>query len=438
MEDEIRKCVRWQLLSGLTAMAVLVISLPVALPVAYLAERGVSLTTLDWVQGYFSTLLPNWDYWLSVHRQWLTNALGSGHIPILMVGVPAVAVCVLGTGLALNPYSMTSTVHGSARWANAGDISHMGLLDGFIVVLGQWRGRLLQLPETLSVLCIAPPGTGKTASVVVPTILTCDGASMIINDVKPELHDITSGYRQTLGPVLRLEWAAEDDPSSGKVYPRWNPLSPRSIPEPGPQRDLYVDRLTAILVPDPQGNADPHWSKKGRAALAGFIHYLVSKCEAGNFDGLPDQWKLCEPSFPMLLDWITEASLAAGDEIEQMKETDPNGAMMADPVRTFLMAAVNEARANGYAHRAVMELTQLANTPDRERGSVLSTMDAALVIFKNAAVRQRTKVSDFGFADLRGVADPQTGRMRPMTVYLCVSQQDARALGVITGLFGIM
>ena len=37
----------------------------------------------------------------------------------------------------------------------------------------------------------------------------------------------------------------------------------------------------------------------------------------------------------MLLDWIAEASLAAGDEIERQKEADPNAAMMADPIRHF-------------------------------------------------------------------------------------------------------
>jgi type IV secretory pathway TraG/TraD family ATPase VirD4 len=31
--------------------------------------------------------------------------------------------------------------------------------------------------------------------------------------------------------------------------------------------------------------------------------------------------------------------------------------------------------------------------------------------------------------------DPCSGKLRPVTIYLCVSQQDSRALGVITGLF---
>ncbi len=422
-------------MSAVAAIIFLSLALPLALPLTYLAERGISLATLHWVAGYLSTLAGRHDYWLAVHRQWLGGAFAIGRIPAFLVAMPFAAVTMLGVCLGLNPYSANSTIHGSARWASEKDIRGMRLFNGFVIVLGQWHRRLLKLPETLSVLCIAPPGTGKTASVVVPTILTCDGASMIINDVKPELHQITSGHRERIGPVFRLEWAAEDDPGAGILHPRWNPLSPRSIPAVGPQRDLYVDRLTAILIPDPQGNADPHWSKKGRAALAGFIHFILSKCEAGNTVGLPDQWRRSEACFPLLLDWITEAILAAAQDIERLTDEDPNAAMMADPIRAFLMGAVDEARAGGYSHRAVTELTQLASTPERERGSILSTMDAGLTVFKNAAVRQRTAASDFSFADLRGMGDGRSGGLKPVTVYLCVSQQDARALGVITALF---
>jgi type IV secretion system protein VirD4 len=435
MEDEAGKSIRWQVATALLAGALLIMLVPLALPLTYLAERGISLASLAWVRGYFVSLLPDAGYWLDVHREWLANAFVLGRPPVFLVAAPAIAVMVLGTGLGLNPYSPTPTIHGSSRWAVATDIRRMGLTRGFIVVLGQWRRRLLQLPETLSALCIAPPGTGKTASIVVPSILACDGASMIINDVKPELHALTSGYRQRLGPVFRLEWAAEDDPANGVVYPRWNALSPLSIPRPGSQRDLYVDRLCMILLPDPPGSADPHWSKKGRAALAGFVHFIVAKCEAGRASGLPAAWCGREACFPLLLDWIAEASLQAADDIERLKEVDPNAALTADPIRAFLLEAVEEARTYGYPHRAVLELTQLANTPDRERGSILSTMDAGLAVFKNAAVRQRTEVSDFDFAVLRGVRDPHSRVWRPVTVYLCVNQQDARALGIITGLF---
>ena len=432
MNDEQRLAWRWLGMTALLALLLLAAGLVLAMPLAVLSEQGVSLGTLSWVEGYFSTLLPYPDYWWAVHRQWLADAGSGGRLPWGLACGPLLAGLTVVVGVALNPYSTLPTMHGSARWATARDLRRMALERGFIIVLGQWRRRLLQLPETLSALCIAPPGTGKTAAVVVPTILSGDGVSMLINDVKPELHHLTSGYRQTLGPVFRLDWAAVDDVARGVRHARWNPLSPRSLPPAGPHRDLYVDRLATILIADPVGSADPHWSKRGRAALSGFVHYLLSKCEAGHFTGLPAVWHGQEASFPMLVDWLAAATADAG-----LGEAGQDAGMSppADPVQQILTAAVEEARQFGYAHRAFLELSQLAGVPDRERGSILSTMDAALTVFKNEAVRQRTRASDFDFADFRGMRDPRRGALRPVTVYLTLSQANARALGVISGLF---
>ena len=49
------------------------------------------------------------------------------------------------------------------------------------------RGELVQLIETLSGLCAAPSGAGKTASLVTPTIAVGDAASVVVHDCKPEL-----------------------------------------------------------------------------------------------------------------------------------------------------------------------------------------------------------------------------------------------------------
>jgi type IV secretion system protein VirD4 len=88
-----------------------------------------------------------------------------------------------------------------------------------------------------------------------------------------------------------------------------------------------------------------------------------------------------------------------------------------------------------YAHRAILELTQLANTPDKERGSIISTVMSGLGIFRNAAVRNRTSHSDFHFSDLRGMIDPRDGKVKPVTVYLSINMVDAQALNPITGIF---
>lgn len=105
------------------------------------------------------------------------------------------------------------------------------------------------------------------------------------------------------------------------------------------------------------------------------------------------------------------------------------------PNAGFVELAVNECNRFGYAKRAMIEMNQLAGTPDKERGSILSTALSGISIFKNSAVRARTQFSDLTFRDLRGMRDPITGEMKPTSVYLSVNQVDARALNVITGIF---
>lgn len=398
---------------------------------------------------------------------------------------------VLIVGLQTNPHSWLSTIHGAGRIATKADIEKMGLFKGFIVVLGRWHGKLLKLPETLSVLVLAPPGTGKTVGVVMPTIFESNNISIIVNDPKPELCFKTSGYRQTIGPVFIINWGAEDEPEKGIYYPSWNMLSNTCLPPAGPARDMYVDSMVNVLVEEPKGGADPHWAKTGRNALVGFIQFVCGKCERarandyflgkllegklddkdrevlegyymdmvdpdaavaleklrdgtltldnyvpiGTWEMLPEVWVGAEPSIAMILDWLTEAQMQMAADIKRRTEEGDQNAMLADPMRDMLDKAVEECKKYGYAHRAVVELNQLSGTPDKERGSILSTALTGIGIFKNSAVRSRTKFSDFIFKDLRGMKDPITGEMKSIAIYLSVNQVDARALNIITGTF---
>lgn len=404
-----------------------------------------------------------------------------------------------------NPAGKDNYDEKTARKATADDIKKMGtdwknkegLFKGFMMVLGyfKYKGQstALMFDESLSALCLAPPGTGKTAGVVKPTILDCDTVSMIINDPKPELKQSTSGYRSTVGPVFIMNWAGQDNPARGIYYPSWNPLSPEHIPYNPEQRDLYIDSMAKVLVPDAKGaNADPHWANTGRAGLSGMINFIVSKVErakaddyfytkinngslsrddaallgdyylsmmndpnayaaysmlqkgelnstnyvhVGTWAHIPDAWRGREASFAMILDWLTSSQVAIAEEMEERRKQGDQMVMMADPMKDLLLNAVEEARRYSYANRAVSELTQLANTPDKERGSILSTMMEGLAIFRNAAVRNRTSHSDFHFSDLRGMVDPRDGKIKPVSVYLSINMVDAQALNPITAIF---
>ncbi len=401
-----------------------------------------------------------------------------------------------------NPHSKDKYEEKSSRKATADDIKQMGtdhknkegLFHGFMMVLGyfKYKGKPtpLMMDESLSTLCVAPPGTGKTAGVVIPTILDCDTVSMIINDPKPELKQKTSAYRAKIGPVFIMNWAGQDDPERGIYYPSWNPLSPEHVPYNPEQRDLYIDSICKVLVQDTV--QDPHWGNTGRAGLAGLIHFIVSKVErakaddyfyarinngtfnsddaavlgdyylsmmndpnayaaysllqkgelnamnyvhVGTWANIPDAWRGKEASLSMILDWVTSSQVAIAEQIAERRRQGDQMVMMADPMKDLLLNAVEEARRYSYAHRSVSELTQLANTPDKERGSILSTMMEGLAIFRNAAVRNRTSHSDFHFSDLRGLKDPRDGKIKPVSVYLSVNMVDAQAVNPITAIF---
>ncbi len=494
-EGEHHKAARWLMCAYIIAGLLLWGILIMTFPITYWINHGFDMNVFHSLemQRYFRNIFKTSGFSvLGEYYKWIM-AYVTGQTTTIIPAIPIMAIPIALVIIdSSNPHDVTSTPNNWSRVADEAKIKKMKVWDGFIIVLGKFKKRFLKLSETLSVLVCAPPGTGKTVGVVIPTIFECDTVSMIVNDPKPELCYITSGYRAQIGPVFIMNWGKEDIPEKGIYYPSWNPLSPGTIPQQGPDRDMYVDSMVNVLVQDPAGSsADPHWSKTGRNALAGFIHYIVSKCERatasdyfysrlsngefnardaasleqyylsmndsyamgaltllregkinkdnyvpiGTWSDIPKEWIGYEASIPMLLDWISEAQVHISEDIRQRKEQGDQMAALADPMKEMLENAVMEARRYGYSHRAVLEMTQLANTPDKERGSILSTGLTGIGIFKNQAVRQRTSHSDFSFKDLRGMLDPNDGKIKPVTIYLSVNQTDARALNVITGVF---
>jgi len=494
---EYDKAVRWMTITFFICLALSIILFIFAMPLSYLVRHGISKSSMDMVQKFMHVIMSNPDHIFNLYGKWGRTVFNYRGDFALWLWIPLLPFITIPVGLIVSalfsPYKFQVNYQGQAKIADLRDIKKMSLLgfDGFCQVLGKFDGKFLMLKETLATLCCAPPGTGKTAGVVIPTIFNSDKLSIVVNDPKPELCFSTSGARAKVGPVFIINWGAEDNPSEGIYYPSWNPLSPSCIPEQGPDRDMYVDSMCNILVEDPKGGADPHWSQTGRAALTGFIQFVVSKCERarandyfigriyegkldekdkevlegyymdmrdpgtaraiqnlkngtltmenylpiGTWNLLPSRWMGREACIAMIMEWITEAQINAAQEIQRRLDEGDQMAAMADPTHDMLEEAIKEARNFGYAQRCVTELSTLSNTPDKERGSILSTAFAGINVFKNQAVKARTSFSDLQFKDLRGMKDPVTGEWKPISVYLSVNQVDARALGVISSTF---
>ena len=482
--EEYDNAVQWMTITVFISLAVGIIFLYLSQPIAFLMQKGISKESMDTVIKFLQKSVADPGFLFDVYGKWFKRIYrysGEFKISLWIPLLPFILFpLILIFGALRCPYKFQSNIHGSAHIATLRDIERMPLLgfDGFCMVVGKFEGRLLKLKETLSTLCCAPPGTGKTAGVVIPTIFNSEGMSIIVNDPKPELCYSTTGARAKVGPVFVINWGKEDDPATGEYYPSWNPLSPGTLPAVGPARDLYIDSMCNTLVEDPKGGGDAYWSQAGRGALCGLIHFVASKCEKalanerfiqkiyegslteqdkaeliqhyedmqsgnlkanaaraiqdiqsgnltienylpiGTWRSFPDKWINHEACLAMILEWITAAQIEQSNEIKRRLEEGDQMAAMADLMGELLDDATNEANDYGYSRRCITELSGLRAKPDKERGSVLSTAFNGIRIFKNSAVVARTSFSDIQFKDMRGMKDPVTGEWKPISVYL--------------------
>lgn len=234
------------------------------------------------------------------------------------------------------------------------------------------------------------------------------------------------------------------------------------------RRESNIDRQCAVCIPD---TVEQHWRITGRAALAGFLGFMVARCERD-----PDRYG--EPTYGKVIELMNRGSKGGagyrsfkynGPEEDEdgnkapkhanveglgtgPKDATGGDAAEKDVVEAFLAACLEEAEQHGYPDRIKLDLEDLKRKPDKERGSVLSTAGGSINIFKNAAVRQATSTSDFSLEDLRGLPNPAypekpgilfrlkqayfpIPRYLPLSVYMVVPLNMVDALSPVTGLF---
>ncbi len=162
--------------------------------------------------------------------------------------------------------------HGSSRWARRSERSRVGrvaapermLGDG--IVLGWMQGRLLQSPAEDNVLLFGVQRSGKTSTVVVPTLLGWRGA-VVATSTKEELVRLTAHHRGRLGPVSVFapldrdhSWIRE----LGLESATWNPLD--AVDSCGVAAEL-ADHFTA----DGKRGHAAHWYLAAGNLITGLV-----------------------------------------------------------------------------------------------------------------------------------------------------------------------
>ena len=203
--------------------------------------------------------------------------IASGSIGVLVM-LFALLIMVVTKSVKGNSALANLFMHGSARWATRKDIEEAGLFSTdpfYSVVIGAWQDEkgvihYLKHSGTEHVLSTAPTRSGKGVCQVIPTLLTWQG-SMIINDIKEELYQLTAGWRKEYANNKILKF----NPASANDSIKWNPLDEIRM---GTESEVADIQSIALMLVDPNGKGlESHWQKTSHALLTGAIIHLKYK-----------------------------------------------------------------------------------------------------------------------------------------------------------------
>lgn len=204
---------RWSLLAG-TAAAALSASSLVAWHFSFAPQLGRPLV---W-HLYDPSAVVRWAW------RWWHDPVWRGEFLSALVDPAIVALAPLGVVRLLD---LKGWLPGGARQSDAGlgtarALARTGRVaaggDGIVLGLDD-RGRVQRQVADDHVLGEGPPGSGKTACVAVPTLLTWRGSTLVY-DPKGEMAKVTGRFRSVLGPTFIIDPTAAD-PTATACY---NPL----------------------------------------------------------------------------------------------------------------------------------------------------------------------------------------------------------------------
>lgn len=305
-------------------------------------------------------------------------------------GIPLVAW--LGA-LLLLARKKPPSIHGDARFAEAGDLNKAGMFkpssNGILV--GKFKERLIRLGGQQFVILAAPTRSGKGVGVVIPNLLDYQ-ESVVVLDIKQENFELTSGWRASQGQeVFLFNPFAED-----RRTHRWNPLSYVSNDPAFRVSDLMS--IAAMLYPD--GSDDQKfWVSQSRNAFMAFTLYLVEKLALEAMHGLPQQ---------------ANATLGSVYRLSSGDGTD---------LRKYYESLSNEAFLSENARAAFSNLLSQA---DETFASILGSFKEPLNAWINPVLDAATSTNDFLLTDLR---------RKKMTIYIGIQPNKLAESRLIVNLF---
>jgi len=326
--------------------------------------------------------------------------------------------------------------HGNAKFANISDMKKMNIIHktNKALPLAKFGKQKLSTLEPLSCLILAPPGTGKSVAAI--DMLMNTDQSFIVLDIKGELHEKTSRFREHYfkNKIMIFNPLREEsicfNPFSYDMLNglKWDEISKR------------VKFVSEIFYQNK--NENDYWTNEGKSLFIGSALYLI---ETNKYTSIP---KI--RSF-MLSDWRKEIityydkliqnniEKQEPQEQERLKELLKNLNMKDDKIeelikkvkelkecsiKTFIEHVILK---NENTHRQIKEaFSKLMAKGENELGSILGTGNSSLDAFDTDMILKKMNTNDL---------DITSFRKEKISLYIIVSEDEVKSLRPIVKLF---
>jgi len=249
------------------------------------------------------------------------------------------------------------------------------LLDGKV-------GRLSQKKSFQSILTVGGMGTGKTANLIMPNLLTADNCSLVITDTSGEIFEQTADYLASQG--YDIQTLNLIDPSHSHHY---NPLAKV-------KSYFEAEHLSHILI-NARGasSKEPIWDDGGKRLVRILVRALKN-CSKSETVSLVD-----------LLYWLNHFDAHTKDS----------------KLDKFIVENTLDDQATYDDYHGFT-----TSTPEKMMLSFVSTAATSLSLIGNTDIAQVLSKNEFDFAALKE---------RKTAIYVMVKQHDMETFGFILSLF---
>ena len=293
-------------------------------------------------------------------------------------------------------------------WAKMNLSKDKGLMLGCLVekpLFGKEKRTFIRATQPLSCLVVAPPGTGKTASIALPNLFSIENSCVVL-DIKGELFQKTAGYRQKNfnNEILRFSPFSDDNTMF------FNPFD-KSVVETMNfvQMMKLAEQVANTIFVAEKGKESDHWVVSAKTLFTFFALYYMQRYKHTDLAQLAQAPKA--DYYPELKGQFLRECQQENDDTGKMERN-----FNIDAFKVFMKQTANDDELDDITRNQARAYSTAAET---EFASIKSTYDTFMKVFINPQVAKAVSKMSFNYEDLRE---------KRITLYVVIDSNDIETL----------